>query len=229
VPVARQTGAKVVGAPITIDLAVKLGVPQEQTVTVRGGETLRLGALTAEIALARHATIQNGLIEAYRELYSVEAPPVTPEEAAHDKEVKSRGTFAPEVIDKGTLAFALVLPNGFTIVDFGSAGLITDGDRALAAKIGRADVEIVAYQPHAVATRQIADTLPLIELFNPRLYLPAHHDHVFGAWVDLGLEPLFETLRDTLPETKFAAPLYRSAICIATAGPQRGMILHLRY
>jgi len=196
---------------------------------VKGGESLKFGDTTAEIALARHSTIQDGLIPAYQNLHKVETRPDTPEEAAHTKEVQARGTFAPEVIDKGTIAIALVLRNGFTIVTVGSAGPITDGDRDLAKKIGRADVAIVAYQPHAIAERQIQDTWPLIELFNPRLYLPAHHDHAFGTWIDLGLEPLFMKLRDERPGTKFVAPLYRSPICIATSGPKRGRVTKFRY
>ncbi len=223
-PVARQTGAKVVGAPITIETAIKLGVPPQQTVVVKGGESLKFGDTTAEIALARHSTIQDGLIPAYQNLHKVETRPDTPEEAAHTKEVMARGTFAPEVIDKGTIAIALVLRNGFKIVTVGSAGPITDGDRELARKIGRADVAMIAYQPHAIAERQIQDTWPLIELFNPRLYLPAHHDHAFGTWLDLGLEPLFLKLRDERPGTKFVAPLYRSAICVTTAGKEKGAV-----
>jgi L-ascorbate metabolism protein UlaG (beta-lactamase superfamily) len=38
--VAKQTGAKVIGAPITIETAIKLGVPETQTTVVRGGEIL---------------------------------------------------------------------------------------------------------------------------------------------------------------------------------------------
>jgi len=229
VPVARQTGAPVVGAPITIETAVKLGLPAKQGIVAKGGETLHFGDLTVEIALARHSTIQDGLIDAYNNVYKVETRPNTPEEDAHTKEVMARGTFAPEVIDKGTLAFGLVLRNGFKIVTIGSAGPITDGDRDLARKLGRADVAIVAYQPHAVAERQIPDTWALIQLFDPRLYLPAHHDHSFGTWLDLGLEPLFLKLRDEKPETKFVAPLYRSAICVATSGTKRGSVVKIRY
>ena len=229
VPVARQTGAKVVGAPITIETAVKLGLPPQQAITAKGGESLHFGDLTVETALARHSTIQDGLIAAYANLYKVETRPNTPEEDAHTKEVMARGTFSPDVIDKGTLAYALVLRNGFKIVGIGSAGPITDGDRELARKIGRADVAFVAYQPHAVAERQIPDTWALIALFDPRLYLPAHHDHSFGTWLDLGLEPLFQKLRDEMPGTKFAAPLYRSAMCVATSGPKRGTIVKMRY
>jgi len=53
-------------------------------------------------------------------------------------------------------------------------------------------VAIVAYQVHAVADTQIGYTWPFIELLKPKLFLPAHHDSNPPAWVDLGLEPMFE-------------------------------------
>jgi hypothetical protein len=103
----------------------------------------------------------------------------------------------------------------------GSAGPITPGVRALAEKLGPVDVAIIAYQVHAVADTQIGYTWPFIELFKPKLFLPAHHDAAPPAWVDLGLEPLFDRIRAELPGTAFLAPLYRSPICIAGGGPDK--------
>ena len=80
-----------------------------------------------------------------------------------------------------------------------------------------------------MAEHQIADTWPLIELFKPKLFLPAHHDASFGTWLDLGLEPLFYKLREEMPGTKFLAPLYRSPICIATSGAQKGEVISFKY
>jgi L-ascorbate metabolism protein UlaG (beta-lactamase superfamily) len=222
-PVARQTGALVVGAPITIATAIKLGVPASQTRIVKGGETLTFGEVKVMAALARHSTIQDGLTAAHRQMYQVdELGPLTPEQEAKDKAIAARGTFAPEVIDQGTIAYGMVLPSGFSIVDFDTAGPITDGDRALARALGRADIAIIAYQPHPVAEHQMRDSWPFVETFNPKLVLPSHHDGIWNAWLDLGLEPFFEKLRDERPDTKFIAPLYRSAICIETAGARRG-------
>jgi L-ascorbate metabolism protein UlaG (beta-lactamase superfamily) len=204
-------------------------VPASQTITAKDGDVLHFGDVTLDIALAQHSTIQPGLIEALAAIYKVDARPDTPEEDAHNKEVTARGTFDPKVITEGTLVYALRFKNGFSTVVLGSAGPITAGDRALAQRLGRADVAIIAYQPHPVAGHQVADTWPLVQLFHPRLYLPAHHDASFGTWLDLGLEPLFMKIRDEQPDTKFAAPLYRSPICIATSGPQRGKIVSLQY
>ena len=45
----------------------------------------------------------------------------------------------------------------------------------------------------------------------------------------LFLEPLFSKLRDEMPETRFLAPLYRSPICVATSGPNRGTVVSFKY
>jgi hypothetical protein len=44
-------------------------------------------------------------------------------------------------------------------------------------------VAIVGYIGQYVAKRQIAATLPIIKLYNPGLYLPAHHDEIAGTWM----------------------------------------------
>jgi L-ascorbate metabolism protein UlaG (beta-lactamase superfamily) len=228
-PVQRQTGAPVVGAPITIETAIKLGVPADKTMTVKGGETLKFGDVAVDIALAHHSQPAAGIQQALGNLYNLEYGPDSPEEAALTKVVRERGTFAPDVVAKGTLAFGLTFPNGFKVVVLDSAGPITDGDRALAQKLGPVDVAIIGYQAHAVGERQAGETFPLIKLFNPRLYLPSHHDASFGSWLDLGLEPLFERIRDEMPDTRFLAPLYRSPICVATSGPDRAKVVKFRY
>ena len=225
---ARQTGAPVVGAPITAEIAKKLGVPEQQIVVAKGGETMKFGDATAEIALAQHSTIQPGLTDIYASLYQNDSPPYSEDEKKELARVRSLGTFDPKVITEGTLAYALVLPSGFKAVLIGSAGPITPGVRALAEKLGPVDVAIVAYQVHAVADTQIAYTWPFIELFKPKLFLPAHHDANPPAWVDLGLEPLFDRIRATMPSTAFLAPLYRSPICIAAAGADKGKVVSFK-
>src|SRR4029077_7008660 len=169
--VARQTGA-----PITAEAAKKLGVPEHQIVVAKGGETMKLGDATAEIALAQHSTIQPGLTDIYASLYQNDSPPYSEEEKKELARVRSLGTFDPKVITEGTLAYAPVFPSGFKAVLIGSAGPITPGVLALAEKLGPVDVAVVAYQVHAVADTQIAYTWPFIELFKPKLFLPAHHD-----------------------------------------------------
>jgi L-ascorbate metabolism protein UlaG (beta-lactamase superfamily) len=228
-PVARQTGARVVGAPITIETARKLGAPEQQLVVAKGGESMTFGDATVEIALAQHSTIQPGLTDIYASLYKNDSPAYSDEETKELARVRALGTFDPKVITEGTLAYALVLPSGFKAVLIGSAGPITPGVRALAEKLGPVDVAIVAYQVHAVADTQIGYTWPFIELFKPKLFLPAHHDAAPPAWVDLGLEPLFDKIRAELPGTAYLAPLYRSPICIAGGGPDKGKVVSFKY
>jgi len=228
-PVARQTGAPVIGAPITIETAKKLGAPEKQLVVAKGGETMKFGDATAEIALAQHSTIQPGLTDIYLNLYGNDSPPYSEAEKSELARVRALGTFDPKVITEGTLAYALVFPSGFKAVLIGSAGPITPGVRALAEKLGPVDVAIVAYQVHAVADTQIGYTWPFIELFKPKLFLPAHHDAAPPAWVDLGLEPLFDKIRAEMPGTAFLAPLYRSPICVAGSGPDKGKVVSFKY
>jgi len=228
-PVARQTGARVVGAPITIETARKLGAPEQQLVVAKGGESMTFGDATVEIALAQHSTIQPGLMDIYLNLYGNDSPPFSEEEKRELARVRALGTFDPKVITEGTLAYALVFPSGFKAVLIGSSGPITPGVRALAEKLGPVDVAIVAYQVHAVADTQIGYTWPFIELFRPKLFLPAHHDAAPPAWVDLGLEPLFDKIRAEMPGTAFLAPLYRSPICIAGGGPDKGKVVSFKY
>jgi L-ascorbate metabolism protein UlaG (beta-lactamase superfamily) len=228
-PVAKQTGAPVVGAPITAETAKKLGAPEKQIIVAKGGETMKFGDATVEIALAEHSTIQPGLIDIYANLYTNDSPAFSEQEKTLLGYVRSLGTFDPKIITEGTLAYALVFPSGFKAVLIGSSGPITPGVRALAEKLGPVDVAIVAYQVHAVADTQIGYTWPFIELFKPKLFLPAHHDAAPPAWVDLGLEPLFDKIRSQMPDTAFLAPLYRSPICVAGAGPDKGKIVSFKY
>ncbi len=221
--VAKQTGALVVGSKISIDTAIKLGVPASQTKVAADGDSLTFGPVKVLAALARHSTIQDGLIAAHRQMYDIdELGPLTPEQQAHAREIGAKGSSDPHLIDQGTIAYAMVLPSGFSIVVFDTAGPMTDGDRALARKIGRADVLTVPYQPHPVAEHQVQDSWPFVTTFNPKLVLPTHHDAIWGAWLDLGLQPLREKLRDERPDVQFVDPLVRSAICVQTAGKARG-------
>jgi hypothetical protein len=75
-----------------------------------------------------------------------------------------------------------------------------------------------------VAEHQVRDSWPFVETFDPRLVLPTHHDAIWGAWLDNGLQPLREKLRDERPDVKFVDPLVRSAICVQTAGKAKGTL-----
>jgi hypothetical protein len=203
-------------------------VPDQQIVVAKGGETMKFGDATMEIALAQHSTIQAGLTDIYANLYANDSPPMSEDEKKEMAQVHSRGTFDPKVITEGTLAYGITFPSGFKAVLVGSAGPITPGVKALAEKLGPVDVAIVAYQVHAVADTQIGYTWPFIELFKPKLFLPAHHDANPPTWVDLGLEPMFDKIRASMPGTAYLAPLYRSPVCVAGGGADKGKVVSFR-
>ncbi len=212
-PIAQKTGARVIGAPITIETAVKLGLPERQGTAVAGGETLKFDGLTVDAALARHSTLSRDVLDTLGKLYDLDAGPATPQQAEAEKAILAKGTFAPDVITKGTIAYGFTFDTGFKLVWIDSAGPVTDGVRALAQKLGPVDIAIVAYQGHPVAQTQIPVTLELVKQFRPRIFMPAHHDQIFGTFVDLGVEPLFEAIEDALPGTQTIAPLHQRPHC----------------
>jgi hypothetical protein len=110
-PVAKQTGAPVIGAPISAEVAKKLGVPESQIVVAKGGETMKFGDATMEIALAQHSTIQAGLTDIYANLYANDSPPYTEAEKKELVRVRAEGSFDPKIITEGTLAFGFTLPS----------------------------------------------------------------------------------------------------------------------
>jgi hypothetical protein len=180
---------------------------------VTGGDTLRFPGMTVDTALAQHSTLKPEVLDALAKLFDLDARPATPAETAAETEIKARGTFAPEVITQGTMAYAFTFDTGFKLVWINSAGPVTDGDRALAQKLGPVDIAIIAYQGHPVAETQVPFTLDLVKLFRPRIFMPAHHDEIFGSFIDLGVEPLFEAIQDAMPKTQTIAPLHRRPMC----------------
>jgi L-ascorbate metabolism protein UlaG (beta-lactamase superfamily) len=212
-PIAQKTKAKVIGAPITIETAYKLGLPEGQGAAVAGGETLKFKGVMVDAALAQHSTLSRDVLDTLGKLYDLDAGPATPEQAEAEKAILAKGTFAPDVITKGTIAYAFTFDTGYKLVWIDSAGPLTDGVRALAQKLGPVDIAIVAYQGHPVAQVQVPVTLELVKLFRPRIFMPAHHDQIFGTFVDLGVEPLFEAIQDGLPGTQTIAPLHRRPNC----------------
>jgi L-ascorbate metabolism protein UlaG (beta-lactamase superfamily) len=212
--VGTQTGAQVIGAATVTDTAISLGLPAKQATTVRGGEVLKYKGFTVETILARHSTLAPEVLDAFRKAIAAAAGAPTSEEAAAEAAILKRGTFDPKVITEGTIAYLFTFDNGFKLVFRNSAGPITDAERAVAKRIGKTDVAIVGYIGQYIAKRQIAATLPIIQLYNPRLYLPAHHDEIAGTFVDIGLEPLFMAIQEQLPGTSFVSPLYREPVCL---------------
>ena len=100
-PVARKTGAPVIGAPLTAEIAKTLGAPESQIVVAKGGETMKFGDATVEIALAQHSTIQPGLTDIYASLYQNDSPPFSDAEKTELARIRALGTFDPQGDHRG--------------------------------------------------------------------------------------------------------------------------------
>ena len=216
-PIAANTGAPVMGAQTATDTALSLGVPDSQLITVAGtgGESFDFGSFTVEPILAQHSTLDPNLVNAFTGAITLAIGAPTPQEAFAEAVIRSRGTFSPDVITQGTIAYLLTLDNGFRLIYRDSAGPITPYEQQAMEHIGgRTDVAIVAYAGQYDAERQIAATLPIVALYSPRLVLPAHHDKLVPFFIDMAVEPLFMAIRDQLPGTLTASRLYREPVCI---------------
>lgn len=217
VTVASQTGAPLIGAPTAVDAAIRMGMPAAKGVPVtgRGGEILQYNGFTVEPILAQHSTLSPTVLGAFQAAITATIGAPTPEESAAEAAVLARGTSDPRVITEGTIAYLFTFDNGFRLMYRNSSGPITEFERAAMARIGgMTDVAIVAYIGQYVAARQIASTLPIVQLYNPKLYLPSHHDEIAGTFLDIGTEPMFMAIRDTMPNTRSLSPLYREPVCI---------------
>ncbi|TMA70983.1 MAG: hypothetical protein E6J67_23755 [Deltaproteobacteria bacterium] len=139
--------------------------------------------------------------------------------------MRARGTFDPRVITIGTIAYLLTFDSGFRLIWLDSAGPITQAEIDLMKRIGRTDVAIVAYVGHYVQETQIPVTMALVQLFNPRFYLPGHHDEIRDIFLDLGTEPLFLTLRDEARVEPISL-LYRGAACFNVKSGKRILADH---
>jgi L-ascorbate metabolism protein UlaG (beta-lactamase superfamily) len=223
-PIAASTGAPVLGAKTATDTALSLGVPADQLIAVTGtgGERFDFGSFSVEPILAQHSTLDQNILNAFSSAITLAIGTPTAEEAAAEAQIRSRGTFAPEVITQGTIAYLLTVEDRFRLIYRNSAGPITPYEQQAMERIGgRTDVAIVAYTGQYDADRQVAATLPIVRLYHPRLMLPAHHDELVPFFLDMGIEPLLTAVRDQLPHTRTASPLYREPVCIRVRSKHR--------
>lgn len=215
--VAARTGARVFGGPPSIEWARSAGLPERQAIVVKGGEIEKFNGLSVQAILAHHAVLRPEVGPKFREALELAWGEPTETEKKQEAEVRARGTSDARVITEGTIAYLFSFDNGFRLIWLDSAGPITDGERKVMQQIGRTDVALVAFQGHHLMSNQIAATLPLMKLFNPRVFIPTQHDEVFaGIFLDRATHPLFMAIRDELPETRSISPLYRTPVCINT-------------
>lgn len=218
--ISKKLGVPVFVAPAGRPILEKEQVPANLIKFVRGGESIKMNGFTIMTALARHSNLDPKVSAKYGEAAGMIEPP-TPELLAYlTKTVVPYNPLSndPEmdIPTRGTIGYVIAFDNGFKVAFRDSPGAVTDGERELMQKVGgKTNVAIIAHQ--GFGTKAVMDvTMPLAKLYNPKLFLPAHQDKLFGGITDYSTTPLFMAFRDELPNTKGVDPMYRSPICINT-------------
>jgi Beta-lactamase superfamily domain len=212
--IARRTGATVLGAPLSTEYARSEGLSDGQVLATAGGEHLEFNGFTVDAILAHHSLLPREVLDKLAPALAADMSPLSEQEQQQQAEIRARGLSDPRIITEGTIAYLFTFDNGFRLLYRNSAGPITDPERQAATDLGGVDLAIIAYQGHPVAESQIAVTLPLVQLYQPGIYLPTHHDTIAGTFTDIATEPLFMAIRDALPETRSISPLYRTPVVV---------------
>jgi L-ascorbate metabolism protein UlaG (beta-lactamase superfamily) len=221
--VAKQTNAKMYGAPPTTEWLKMNGVPDPQLVTWKGGETQRFNGFTVQAVHAHHAGGRPEPVNKMMTLYQQLVPEwygraQTDEEKTATQRLQRRGAGGPRIDSEGTLTYLITFDNGYRIAYTDTAGAITDEQRAAFANIPRTDIGIVAYTGRFNTTSQNKESMPIVDTFKPRIVLPSHHEDEtgIGAHYDMPIYPLGIAVREKFPDAQTIDPLYLSALCFDT-------------
>ena len=216
--VGAQTGAIVVGAPVTTEklLTQSIDAKQVRTVTGRGGERIEMRNMLIEPVLGRHSVPPPDITKSFGDAIKPYVSARTAEQQAEQRAIGSRGTGGPKVADEGTISYLITLRNGFRIMYKDSAGSVTDQERATMEKIGgRVDLAIVAVAASYLNHLTAQQALEHARAYRPRVYMPAHHDAPFDdMW--RATEPIFQVLKDNDPGLITISKGYREPTCFNT-------------
>ena len=215
--VGSRTHAVVVGAPVTTEklLTQSIDPKQVKTVTGRGGEMLEFRGFKVEPILGRHGEPPGEVVEAFDHALKAVGPKATPAQVAERAEIRSRGTSDKRVIAEGTIAFLITLDNGFRIMFRDSGGRITEYERAAMQRVGRVDLALVAVSAAFLQPLTVEQAFEHIRTYKPDVYMPAHHDGPYdNLWRPT--EPLFQALKDEIPNLVTVSRVYREPVCFSS-------------
>jgi L-ascorbate metabolism protein UlaG (beta-lactamase superfamily) len=214
-----QTGAPIVGAPLTTDKLASQKVPAAQlrTVTGKGSERLGFDGFTVEPILARHGQPDPRVTTAIEGALSSLGEP-NPALEAEERPIRARGVSDPRVITEGTIAYLITLDDGFRIMYRDSGGRVTAEEKAAMARAGGVDLALVAVAGDYLSTLTTRQALEHIRTYRPTVYMPAHHDGSFtgGRAMSRATEPLFQAVKDDNPEIVTVSRSYREPVCFNT-------------
>jgi L-ascorbate metabolism protein UlaG (beta-lactamase superfamily) len=214
--VARQTGAPVVAEAITAGKLFTEGIDPKQVTQVTGTDDriLRYDGFTVQPILARHGE-PPPFAEKFSEAYAL-ASPATPEELAIEAAIKAKGSSDPHIVDQGTIAYIITFDDGFRLAFRDSGGFLTTYEKTALAKIGRVDVLIGAIAANSIAESNASILMPMIELYRPAVYFPAHHEEEPGRNLDRATEPMFQYIKNEFPDTLTISKEFREPTCFDT-------------
>ena len=198
--IARKTGAAVIGTESTENVMRAYGVPEEQLLTVRGGEDYQFSSFSLKVIPSIHSPLD------HKHYFSSNTAPA--------------GLKAPLTLEQihpegGTLAY-LIRFRGHQILAFGGMNYI--------------EREIVGLEPDVAligagaSRKEIYDYCGRLmrDLHYPALVLPTHWDNFlapYGASQQPALDALQSFLREIAaasPKTKVIVPKYFEAIPLET-------------
>jgi L-ascorbate metabolism protein UlaG (beta-lactamase superfamily) len=222
--VGARTGAPVVGAPVTTEKLAGQPIDPKQikTVTGRGGEILKFAGFTVEPILGRHGEPPANVVRPIDAALKQVTKPLTDDELAEQNAIRQRGTSDRRVIAEGTIAYLITLDDGFRIMYRDSAGRITEQEKAVMVRVGRADLALVAVAASYLNTLTAEQAIEHIKTYKPEVYMPAHHDAPNnGLW--RAIEPISEALKNENPNIVTVSKEYRTPVCFNTEfNVQRG-------
>ena len=196
--IARKTGATVIGTESTANVARAGGVPEEQILTVRGGEDYEFGRLSVKVIPSLHSALSG------KQYWSSGIVP-------RDVEAPLR---LRDYVEGGTLAH-LVRLGGHEILAFGSMNYIEREVEGL-----RPDVALIAAARPRVEIHHYTARL-LRALGRPRLVVATHWDVQglpFGAPQDEALaqaESFVREVKAVAPRSRVVVPRHFETVVVS--------------
>jgi L-ascorbate metabolism protein UlaG (beta-lactamase superfamily) len=197
--IAQKTGANVIGHESTANVMFAYGIPEQQIITVKGGEDYEFGTFSIKVIPSLHSALDK--------------------KRHYDSRVISKDTKAPlrfiDYAEGGSLQF-LIRIGGYTILTSGGMNYIEKELQGL-----RPDIAIVGAN---LSRKEIYDYEGrLMKVLNyPAVVLPTHWDNFnipYTASLDDRLEILEGFKADTKkasPKTKVIIPKYFEPIALDT-------------
>jgi L-ascorbate metabolism protein UlaG (beta-lactamase superfamily) len=219
--VAQQTGATVYAPKFAYEKLMEQGVPAKQVHYVQTGEVYHFNGFKVEAIHVNHSGIngqppapqgptpaQGAALSAFTD--AAWGGPMTAAEQAEKNAIFNKGSGDPLIRTQGVVVYLFTFGKDFKVILYDSGSTLNTVEIETAMqRIGGTDVASVAYAGGHSHT-QVPYTMVPIKLFNPKLFIPNHHDE--GNY-DMNMEKLFQAIRDEMPGATAVSPLYKEPIC----------------